>query len=432
MGKRGWGEEKIKKTLLTLTLVVGLTATAQVKVGSNPTTIDTGTTNFQVEGTTTAEQFVVLKNGNVGIGTTTPARKLHVVGAQGAVAAFPTLYGADNFVIENNANTALALVSSETGSNNIRFYSSGSGATGPTTEIYSAAIAIGAYSAITRYSSTSGNYNQFRLLDNTGFQFVQSNVVKMLIDNNGNVGIGTTTPGGRLHVVYGTGTPHSFAWVADRDNCIIEAEAGKPSNIELLSDITTQIAFNTPTIRHNAGRIFYDNSSSAFAFSNNSALTTMVLRPDDIVFQTQGQNRMVIQPNGNVGIGTTTALSNLQLPTTETTNNAIRMGSEGRYGMGFANTSGLLDIFTHSLSTGIRIGFDNGSYGTTHANAFVYLSNNSNFGIGTMTPTSKLHVVGLPGYASDAAAGGGGLTAGAFYQTSGHATLPNGVIMVKQ
>ena len=55
-----------------------------------------------------------------------------------------------------------------------------------------------------------------------------------------------------------------------------------------------------------------------------------------------------------------------------------------------------------------------------------------NPGIGTTTPGSKLSVVGLPGYASDATAGAGGLTAGDFYQTSGHATLPDGVVMVKQ
>jgi hypothetical protein len=46
-------------------------------VGTNPTVLATNA-NFQVEGTTTAEQFVVLKNGNVGIGTTTPSEKVHV------------------------------------------------------------------------------------------------------------------------------------------------------------------------------------------------------------------------------------------------------------------------------------------------------------------------------------------------------------------
>ena len=44
-------------------------------------------------------------------------------------------------------------------------------------------------------------------------------------------------------------------------------------------------------------------------------------------------------------------------------------------------------------------------------------------GIGTATPSSKLHVVGLPAYANNAAAVTGGLTAGAFYRTNGDPDL---------
>jgi hypothetical protein len=40
-------------------------------------------------------------------------------------------------------------------------------------------------------------------------------------------------------------------------------------------------------------------------------------------------------------------------------------------------------------------------------------------GIGTETPTSALHVVGLPVFANNAAALLGGLTVGAFYRTGG-------------
>lgn len=66
------------------------------------------------------------------------------------------------------------------------------------------------------------------------------------------------------------------------------------------------------------------------------------------------------------------------------------------------------------------------------ANSSAVLDANGSLGIGTELPKSKLHVVGFAGYATDAAAGAAGLTAGAFYQTVGHATLPNGVVMVKQ
>jgi hypothetical protein len=67
----------MKKLLFTALVFAGISATAQVKVGTNPTTLATNA-NFQVEGTTTADQLVVLKNGNVGVGTSAPAKKLDV------------------------------------------------------------------------------------------------------------------------------------------------------------------------------------------------------------------------------------------------------------------------------------------------------------------------------------------------------------------
>jgi len=69
----------MKKILLTALVLAGFSATAQVKVGSNPTTLATDA-KFQVEGSTGA-QTVILDNGNVGIGTTTPFHKLSVNGA---------------------------------------------------------------------------------------------------------------------------------------------------------------------------------------------------------------------------------------------------------------------------------------------------------------------------------------------------------------
>lgn len=50
----------------------------------------------------------------------------------------------------------------------------------------------------------------------------------------------------------------------------------------------------------------------------------------------------------------------------------------------------------------------------------LYVRNDAFVGIGTATPTSKLHVVGLSTYADNAAAVTAGLTAGAFYIRTGH------------
>jgi hypothetical protein len=47
------------------------------------------------------------------------------------------------------------------------------------------------------------------------------------------------------------------------------------------------------------------------------------------------------------------------------------------------------------------------------------VASNGNVGIATTAPTSKLHVVGLVDYSTNALAIAGGLTVGAFYHTSG-------------
>lgn len=54
--------------------------------------------------------------------------------------------------------------------------------------------------------------------------------------------------------------------------------------------------------------------------------------------------------------------------------------------------------------------------GTTTPYSMLLQPTGGNVGIGTTSPTSPLHVVGLPTYASDSAAAAGGLTTGAFYK----------------
>jgi hypothetical protein len=57
---------------------IATTTYAQVKVGSNPTTITTNT-NLEVEATNGSKVVVKKDNGNVGINITTPTNKLHII-----------------------------------------------------------------------------------------------------------------------------------------------------------------------------------------------------------------------------------------------------------------------------------------------------------------------------------------------------------------
>lgn len=69
----------MKKIILTAAVLIGITATAQVKVGANVNTLAAGA-NFQVEATDGTQLYVEKATGKVGVGTITPAEKLSVGG----------------------------------------------------------------------------------------------------------------------------------------------------------------------------------------------------------------------------------------------------------------------------------------------------------------------------------------------------------------
>jgi len=96
----------MKKIILTAVVFMGITATAQVKIGTDPTNLATDA-NLQVEGTTTAEQFVVLKNGNVGIGTKTPVSQLAVSGPSASI-LIERFNNGPHFIFRNAGGTQAA------------------------------------------------------------------------------------------------------------------------------------------------------------------------------------------------------------------------------------------------------------------------------------------------------------------------------------
>ena len=95
--------------------------------------------------------------------------------------------------------------------------------------------------------------------------------------------------------------------------------------------------------------------------------------------------------------GTLSATSTISTSGTETNVDAVRMGSGGRYGIGFnTNAGGFFNIWAHQSATRIGIGFDTGSYGTFSEKLTVLAG--GDVGIGTASPASKLDVNGSVGF----------------------------------
>lgn len=110
-----WG---INITGNAATATTASTATNVTASGSNPITMTTnGFTRMTVASST----------GYVGIGTTNPQRRLHVVGASGPVSTFPTVGANDCIIMENNANANINAVTPVAGD----YKASYPGASGP-------------------------------------------------------------------------------------------------------------------------------------------------------------------------------------------------------------------------------------------------------------------------------------------------------------
>lgn len=158
----------------------------------------------------------------------------------------------------------------------------------------------------------------------------------------------------------------------------------------------------------------YDNGDVGIGTTNPTAKTHIVqtaaayaFRVDDMAGDT---TPFVIDEDGRVGVGTTDIYDAVDVY------GRVRVRKVGPTFAGFilANSTGALKGgFVMNGNVGPSIYADGQGYVVNVRN------DNGNVGIGTASPTSPLHVVGLPVYANNAAAVGGGLTAGAFYRTGG-------------
>ena len=183
--------------------------------------------------------------GNVGIGTTAPAQKLHVVGTIKA-----TAYRGGNIAIECDSS----------GSNNS--------------------------------GGNNGNIDSFGAK-----LYLQSVSTTDLIAcyGGGNVGIGTTSPKGKLHVE-GNSYLRGTIYVTNPDATTINQASGKIK----FNSINTDDTYRSPYIQ----AIHYGNYSRKRLgiFQSNATNYT-----DDFV------EVLSILPNGNIGIGTTSPGSKLQV-----------------------------------------------------------------------------------------------------------------------
>jgi hypothetical protein len=349
------------------------------------------------------EKMRIATDGNVGIGTSTPAYKLDVVGSINTSNfmfvsypygnAFPLQLTANNFLKADNYYYGMSI---NTGDVN---YISGkfliNGGTYKRVELYGYENSVGYIPTII----PGGCVGIGTIITNSGLQ-IQTE--------------GTNTTSGSFLFVRSTnssfgggaiGVGYDYAAAVGANFYPFRIRAGSTNTILLINSAGVVYAGDT------TGAVAYGNHDPYYAFNQDTNTGMDWAAADTLTFKTGGSERMRIASNGSVGIGTTSPNYTLQVNGTFYVNSTTYMNGSltvedsfiidgrlaGSFGTGSilmksGNSSGTwnqFNIFYYKNSSIDRLGFvDGGSV------EILTLKNGGNVGIGTTSPVNKLHISG--------------------------------------
>jgi hypothetical protein len=211
-----------------------------------------GTTDQQALSIRTNNQAAVLidTSGNVGIGTQSPTNQLHVGPGSSSIAA-----GRVNAVVASDSVDAGIAIAQNNGVNVLLQTSTAAGFLGTTS--------------------------------NHPVALITNDRNRLVVDVNGNVGIGTASPQNLLQVGLG-----SSSIAASRVNAVVASD-NQDAGI---------------AIAQNSGVNVLLQGSTAGGFLGTTSNHPVVLRTNDL-------DRMIVDVNGNIGIGTSTPGAKLEIDT---------------------------------------------------------------------------------------------------------------------
>ena len=346
-------------------------------------------------GTTAWSRFIVENSaGRTGIGTTTPGAKLDVVG---------TISASEAIEVGSSSLTCGAHISGA-----IRFESTSN----------TIQVCAGASGWKSLVSGTAGNANvagatgdiQF----NTGGALAADTGQLFWDATTNELGIGTGTPGAPLHV------SASAVWFGGTGASALELGGQSVGNqysfIDLVGD-DTYTDYGLRILRGNTG----PNAGTNIFHRGTGGLFLITQEPAAIGFQTSSTTRMTVTADGDVGIGTASPATRLDVQSPDT---GVRVNgwldlSSGQCGLGmvgnnvyFNNIDNVIKAAnTHAGVGATAIQFNTCGAGTNNMVFWRYsgaTTANSNLsmtesmridssgkvGIGTSAPTAKLEVAG--------------------------------------
>jgi hypothetical protein len=271
--------------------------------------------NGTLEASNSNGLMLFASTGNVGIGTTSPGARLHVSGACYMGGSVPTT------TVSWGNITLTPLPGYETAD-------------------------IGFNTTIGVRHSISGLGGLLMSISTPGYiRFITGNVQNMVINTNGNVGIGIQSPNHKLEV---SGAISQFSDAASNYNGYLKTNNSGQASTTLLNPgillYSLNSTFNygmdlgsTATGRFRT-RIFAPQTADiAFSFASTAGSTS----------QSGFTDRVVVTGDGNVGIGTTSPIYSLDVTGTleaSNSNGLMLFASSGNLGIGTTTPSNKLDI----------------------------------------------------------------------------------------
>ena len=369
--------------------------------------------------TNNLERLRISSAGNIGIGTTSPNNKLHIVGGM-TVSSGGTWPGDGNAMLDyiglrvghDGATNSSSPVGLNIAINRAAPAAAFKNSTGPALLVEAGSIGIGTTTPSTQLHSTGGV--RFQTLTGTGNRFV-------ITDLNGNISAGSATTSG---IVTGSGilnyvpkwTPDGAtlgnSLIFDNGTYVGIGTTNPATSLDINGQVQISGVNNlTPPSGLSYG-IWAQNSRGLGIYSiaggasqgigiwTNKSGTT----PTEVI---------TILRDGNLGIGTTSPAQKLDVVGSAKIGNIVYGAATAGSGDAFvigndtkltdidvANTTALYGLQDNTVAA-LRFGSSVNTFITSIAGSNSYFNNGGNVGIGTASPAAKFTVAG------DATSGGG-------------------------
>ncbi len=383
---------------------------SQSRVGiglENPTTNlhISGTTGgvFEVDGANAVNALYVSSSGNVGIGTTSPTYKLDVSGSaqfyKTSTDYLQLLQDSNSITFSPNAPSyfkygSVTIISMKSGGANSTILH---GAGTPILSATSVGVSIGQNvdgSVATAMLQVKGSGSA-----STSTAFRVENALataSLVVLDNGNIGIGTTTPTAKLQVTFPANTTNHIFRSDAGDNLLALQTFPTTNRMQLLvGDYNGTATPNIAAISDSNTGIQW-TGSDVLKFVNNST--------ESVTLSAVGNVGIGLTPSSYLdvkGLADTAGVASLQLRS----GNSSNVFNSNQILFGYANTA----EFRHAIKTrhnsgaasGNAIDFYTWRQGTdssaTIGTQHVMSLDGANVGVGITSPAAKLHISGTTG-----------------------------------